>query len=112
MDFQQADTGDNDYKRDHDVRKWLRQNRYDDVAEMIDSLLAKWKAEGKKTRRNWWEVLAGTTNGEGRVVDGVQFPVLKAARERQGLALAPSAVSRTRKEIKVVKWKTNRWPEK
>jgi hypothetical protein len=41
------------------ARQWLCENGYTNVGNLIESLVAKWKAAGKKTRRNWWEVLAG-----------------------------------------------------
>ena len=97
-------------KQHQRAREWLRENHYDDVADLIDSLIEKWAKTGKKTRRNWWEVLAGGKNGTPRTVDGIEFPVLKIARERQGLEKAKAAVVRNRKEPKQKPWETNRWP--
>ena len=68
---------------DVSCRQWLRLNGYDDVADLIDRVTRKWKDEGKKTRRDWWLVLAGTPTGSPHVVEGITFPVLKAARRRQ-----------------------------
>ena len=45
------------------IREWLVENGYQDVALEIDRLVDKWKADGKQTRRNWWEVLAGDKHG-------------------------------------------------
>nr|VFJ88766.1 MAG: hypothetical protein BECKH772A_GA0070896_100113 [Candidatus Kentron sp. H]VFJ90327.1 MAG: hypothetical protein BECKH772B_GA0070898_100095 [Candidatus Kentron sp. H]VFJ97001.1 MAG: hypothetical protein BECKH772C_GA0070978_100103 [Candidatus Kentron sp. H] len=42
-----------------DARQWLRDNGYVDVADTIDALMDDWRQQGKKTRRNWWDVLAG-----------------------------------------------------
>ena len=41
------------------ARLWLRENGYGDIADLIESFIAEWKATGKHTRRNWWEILAG-----------------------------------------------------
>jgi hypothetical protein len=70
---------------DEDARVWLRSNPYVDIAEQIDRVMLKWKAEGKATRRNWWQILAGWSDGRSRIAGGVTFPVLRAARIRQGL---------------------------
>jgi hypothetical protein len=70
---------------DTDVRFWLRANGYDDVADQIDQMMVRWKAQGKVTRRNWWEILAGDKNGNPRIAGGKKFPMLRAARIRQGL---------------------------
>ena len=45
--------------RSEDVRQWLRNNGYDDVAGQIDKLMDKWAREGSATRRDWWQILAG-----------------------------------------------------
>lgn len=42
------------------------------------------RKRGVKTRRNWWDVLAGDREGNPRKVEGVTFPVLAAARRRKG----------------------------
>lgn len=76
------------------IRQWLIDNDYNDIAELIDEVTAEWDRKGKKTRRNWWEVLAGDRNGKPRVVDGREFPVLRAARLRQGLLDAKGSLSR------------------
>jgi hypothetical protein len=96
-------------KQNQRVREWLRENGYNDIADSIDSLISKWKKDGKKTRRNWWEVLAGGKNGEPRTVDGVEFPVLQVARARQKLSRIDGALTLSKKEPKQRQWKTNRW---
>lgn len=68
----------------NDARSWLRANGHDHVADQIDELMARWRKRGVKTRRNWWDVLAGDFAGEAKAVDGVTFPVLAAARRRKG----------------------------
>lgn len=70
---------------DDDARVWLRNNPYIDIADQIDQVMLKWKAQGKATRRNWWQILAGWSDGRPRIAGGVTFPVLRAARIRQGL---------------------------
>lgn len=65
-------------------RQWLVTHGYTKVAAVITLMTAKWKRQGKSTRRDWWLVLAGTEEGESRFVDDMPFPVLKAARRRQG----------------------------
>jgi|ERR1051326_3933091 len=81
------------------IRQWLVENKYTDVAELIDEVTAKWARQGKKTRRNWWEVLAGDKNGNGRVIEGREFPVLAAARARQGLPKSKGALCRNNNEV-------------
>jgi DNA adenine methylase len=70
-------------KTREDVRSWLRAHGRQDVAVKIDAAIRKWAKEGKKTRRNWWDVLAGDKNGNPRRVLGIEFPVLEGARRRQ-----------------------------
>ena len=72
-------------------RQWLRANGYCDVAEQIDRIMARWIANGKKTRRNWWELLAGDKNGHPRIAGGEQLPVLAAAQLRLGRAVTRNA---------------------
>ncbi len=60
------------------AKQWLLENKYEDVAGLIDEVMDEWKAKGKHTRRNWWEILAGTAKGNPRVVAGRKFPVLRA----------------------------------
>jgi hypothetical protein len=74
-------------------REWLRKSGHDNIGELIDGFVSKWKAEGKRTRRNWWEILAGGRLGKPRTTDGHAFPVLKAAQIRQGLPVTANAVS-------------------
>ncbi len=69
---------------DHDCRTWLRAHGYGATADIITRIMAKWEERGVKTRRDWWLVLAGTPEGERRSVEGYIFPMLKAARRRQG----------------------------
>ncbi|MEX2480585.1 MAG: DNA adenine methylase [Gammaproteobacteria bacterium] len=76
------------------AKQWLLENGYADVAKMIDEVIDEWKADGKATRRNWWDVLAGGTNGKPRKIGGREFAVLRAAQVRQGVPVTPNAISR------------------
>ena len=66
-----------------DARIWLRANGHADIADKIDAIMEKWRERGVKTRRNWWDALAGDPDGNPRKVGGVAFPVLAAARRRK-----------------------------
>lgn len=68
---------------DKDARVWLRENRHEDIADLIDEIMVEWKNAGKNTRRNWWDILAGDKDGNPRIVAGRKFPVLKEAQIRQ-----------------------------
>lgn len=94
------------------VREWLKQNGYIDVAEMIDEIMQEWHRNGKKTRRNWWDILSGGKDGKARTIYGKTFPVLRAAQIRQGVTVTANAVCRNEDERLPKIKKTNRWPEK
>ena len=85
-------------KYKNSIRQWLVENNYNDVAELIDDVTAKWDRQNKRTRRNWWEVLAGDRDGKGRIIEGMEFPVLTAARIRQGLPRIKGSLSRNKDE--------------
>ena len=91
------------------AKHWLQQNHYEDIAALIDQVTEEWKQQGKRTRRNWWEVLAGDTKGNPRVVAGREFPVLRAAQLRQGLAVTESAICRNPDEEVPPIRLTGRW---
>ncbi len=95
------------------ARQWLRENGYEDIADSIDAFIAEWKATGKRTRRNWWETLAGDSQGNPRTIYGKEFPVLKVARLRQGLPVTPNAISRPgEKTPPPPAQASGRWPKK
>jgi hypothetical protein len=71
------------------ARQWLRAN-YPDIDDVIEIFVSEWKRARKKTRRDWLEVLGGDKRGRPRKVNGVEFPVLRAARLRQELPLIGS----------------------
>ena len=93
------------------ARQWLLENGYEDIATLIDEVTDEWKAQGKRTRRNWWEVLAGDKHGNSRHVEGREFPVLKAAQLRQGFSVTESALRRNPSEEPPAVRITGRWAE-
>ena len=94
------------------ARQWLRENNYNDVADLIDEVVNEWKDGGKQTRRNWWEILAGDSKGEPRVVAGRILPILRAAQLRQGVTPTENAICRNpNEEIPAIRL-TKRWTEK
>lgn len=94
------------------VRKWLKDNGYDDVLVIIDEVICEWNKDGKRTRRSWWEILAGDKNGKPRKIYGREIPVLRAAQIREGHSVTPNAICRNNEEKIESKWVTNRWPQK
>ncbi len=94
------------------VRQWLRANDYDDIADLIDEIMSEWQAEGKKTRRNWWDVLAGGKNGKPSVREGRTFPVLRAAQLRQGKPVTENAICRNPEEEVPPIIMSGRWPKR
>lgn len=96
-----------------DARVWLRANGYSDIADRIDRVMMRWRAEDKRTRRNWWQILAGDKDGNPRVAGGERFPVLRAARIRQGLNPdVPNAICRNVNERPPPVRITPRWRRK
>lgn len=94
------------------TKQWLIENNYADVAGLIDEVTSKWLAEGKRTRRNWWEILAGDLKGNSRVIAGRQFPVLRAAQIRKGVPVTENAICRNlEEEAPAVVRVTGRWPK-
>lgn len=94
------------------ARDWLRQNGYKDVADLIDQVIAEIEAAGSRTRRNWWDTLAGGKGGKPIVVNGYEFPVLRVAQIRQGKPITPNAGSRREGEVPPDVIATKRWPRK
>jgi hypothetical protein len=94
------------------ARDWLRLNGYEDVANLIDRVMAEIKASGSKQRRNWWDTLSGGTDGKPIVVNGYEFPVLRVAQIRQGKPVTKNAQSRNKSEVPPDVVATKRWPRK
>jgi len=82
-----------------DIRSWLRANGYEDVAAQIDAVIKAWHARGSRTKRNWWDVLAGDAGGAPKVIEGIEFPVLAVARRRQNLLPVDNAIERQPGEL-------------
>jgi hypothetical protein len=98
---------------EQDLRRWLRENGHDETADLIDGFIARWKADGKRTRRNWWEILAGGRLGRPRTIEGKEFPVLKAAQTRQGLPVTANALFLTgEKPPPPIPRESGRWPKR
>ena len=105
-----AKRGETDMRiQSNSLREWLLDNKYNDVAELIDEVAAEWAADGKKTRRNWWDILAGDNKGMPRIVDGRKFPVLRAARIRKGLSATKSCLCRNPHEVVPPAVEQQRW---
>lgn len=94
------------------ARNWLTQNNYSDVTSLIDDVMGLWVQKGTKTRRSWWDVLSGDKNGNPRVIEGIAFPVLRAAQIRMGLPVSSNAICRNEKENPPPKLVSNRWAGK
>jgi hypothetical protein len=92
--------------------KWLRNNAYHNVANLIDEVNAENKAAGRKTRRNWWDTLAGGDDGRPFTVNGREFPVLRAAQIRQGKPTTPNAIYLNPNEQPPDVVATKRWPRR
>ncbi|NUN15650.1 MAG: hypothetical protein HUU55_18655 [Myxococcales bacterium] len=95
-----------------DARRWLRENDYSDIADMIDEIMDEWQSAGKKTRRNWWDILAGGMSGKPSTREGREFPVLRAAQQRQGKPITENALCRNPDEKVPPLVKSGRWPKK
>lgn len=76
------------------ARLWLRHNGYSDVEDLIGAITVEWKRAGKRTRRNWFEILGGDKIGRRRIVGGREFPIIASVRARQNLPPVPSAITR------------------
>jgi hypothetical protein len=92
------------------ARDWLRENRYQDIANLIDEVTAECKGRGSRERRNWWDVLAGGTGGRPCIVSGREFPVLWSAQRRQGRPTTPNALRRNVREKAPPVRTSGRWP--
>jgi hypothetical protein len=80
------------------LRGWLKKNGYEDVLKIIDEIIAEWKKNGNKQRRNWWDILAGDKHGKHRVIAGRDIPILKAAQIRKKVKITENAICRNEKE--------------
>jgi hypothetical protein len=76
----------------------LRANDYNDVVDMIDEILAEFKASGSRERRNWADVLAGN-KGEPVTIAARLFPILRSVQVGRGLPVMENATCRTEGEV-------------
>lgn len=93
------------------IKPWLNENGYHEVLILIEEVEAEWRSLGRKTRRNWWDVLAGDKFGRPRCIEGRTFPVLAAAQERQGVLVTSNALRNSNESISPDVWRTGRWPK-
>jgi hypothetical protein len=91
-------------------REWLRENNYEDVLALIDEAMGKMASRSSKQRRNWWETLAGGANGRPFVVEGIEFPILRAAQLHERKPITPNAICRNPSEVPPEPRHTGRWP--
>ena len=76
-------------------RIWLgNYQHYAHACECIDEAIARIEAKGMKSRRNWWDTLAGGPGGRPLTREGITFPVLEVAQLRQGKPVTRNAVKR------------------
>ena len=94
------------------IRKWLQENKYEKERALVDTVEAELKASGSKERRNWWDVLSGAKDGEPVIVNGHEFPVLRAAQIRQGKPVTKSAICKNKDEAIPPVKASKRWPRK
>lgn len=93
-------------------REWLMQNGYEDVAALIDEALKRIASKGRKSRRNWWDTLAGGPCGKQSVREGITFPVLRVAQSRQGRPITANAICRNENERPPEVVSSKRWTVK
>jgi hypothetical protein len=93
-------------------REWLLQNEYEDVFALTEKAIALIKAKSKKSRRDWWDTLAGGVDGKPSVREGIEFPVLRTAQIRQGKPITANAIWRGDNEQPPDVVATKRWARK
>lgn len=94
------------------ARAWLARNGYEDYADLIDEVMAEWKAKGSKERKDWWLVMSGGTTGKPLRICGRIFPVLASFQERQGKPVTENAERRNEIEVTPPIKKQVRWAGK
>lgn len=77
---------------------WCRQSNYPELALFVEGLMKQWAAEGNGTRRNWWDLFAGTRDGKQRKVRGIEIPILQAARKRKSWPIVQGALCKNPEE--------------
>ena len=97
------------------AREWLLASGYEDVAQTIEQIMLTWQRKGLGTRKDWWDKLAGTIKGAPCVVNGVQLPILSAARIRKGWPPVPGSLCRNRDQaippiVNQARWTSRKMP--
>ncbi len=94
------------------ARKWLEENGYEAALAKVDLAMSRIAAKGKKSRRDWWDTLAGGVDGKPSVREGIEFPVLRAAQIRQGKPITPNALCLNENEEVPPVIASKRWPRR
>lgn len=97
------------------ARDWLLASGYEDVVQTIEQIMLIWQQKGLGTRKDWWDKLAGTIKGAPCVVNGVQLPILSAARIRKGWPPVPDSLCRNRDQaippiVNQARWASRKMP--
>jgi hypothetical protein len=74
------------------AKTWLAEHNYPEAVKAIERVEKIWDASGAKTRRNWWDILAGGKDGQPRIIENLKFPVLEVAQRRQHRNVTPNAI--------------------
>jgi hypothetical protein len=93
-------------------RTWCVENSYPNCVALMDKADALIAAKGRKSRRNWWDTLAGGVDGKPSVREGIEFPVLRAAQIRQGKPITANALCHNENEQVPPVLVTKRWPRR
>src|SRR5262245_12530111 len=94
------------------IRKWLAENNYPKELALVDLVESEFEASGSGERRNWWDVFAGGKDGAPVVVNGHEFPILRAAQIRQGKPITKNAICNNSDEAIPPVKASKRWPRK
>jgi hypothetical protein len=99
------------------ARRWLGENGYTEALVKVDLAISRITAKGKKSRRDWWQTLAGGVDGKPSVREGIEFPVLRAAQIRQGKPITANAICLNEDEeipavVSTKRWRRRRLPSK
>lgn len=92
--------------------QWLLENGYEDIVAMIEEIVVEWRSSGRRTRRNWWVVLAGGKGGKPITVEGREFPVLVSAQIHEKVPVTANAIQRSKTEIVPPKNYLGKWAGK
>jgi len=91
------------------IKSWLEENNYSEYLGRIATAEKRIAQKGIRTRRSWFEAFAGKKNGQPRFIHGVEFPVIKAIRKREGLPPVSWAIEKKKGEKAPPKKESGRW---